>query len=587
MGKLLRLIVLSVLAVPLVTAQSGVSSASRSEVQTYIVQFVDDAALTREAARLRNAGASIKGQYTALLPFLVVDLPSAAAAGLARSPQVAIIEPDAQVSIAVEQSNPPSWGLDRTDEKARVLDKKYAYPDSAGKGVRVYVVDSGVRKTHNDFGSRVEAGATAIHDGRESDDCNGHGTHVAGTAAGSAHGIAKLATIVPVRVLDCGGSGSWSGVIAGLDWIAGDSAGRPSVANMSLGGGSSSTVNNAVATLHNSGVAVVVAAGNSNADACRTSPASEPTAITVGATQSNDGRASYSNFGRCLDLFAPGTGITSAWIDSNSATKTISGTSMASPHVAGVAALFLGANPTANPDAVAQFIVSNSTPNVVGSAGRGSPNLLLYSHPSLFTSPTPVTPDPVSVITTTLADGTVDAPYSEQLAATGGSGSYTWTLTDGAAPSGLSLSATGVISGAPTEKGTTTFTVSATDGTTTGTQELSITIVAATSQPPQMGPEVFSKSSPSNGATNINKNNAQLFWTASAGADRYEVCWSVNSGSCSGSSSSGWTDTGTSTSVKLPKLSGNTTFYWQVRAVNSSGTTVADGGTEWRFATGR
>jgi subtilisin family serine protease len=578
MRKTLRLIALSALALPLVLAQSGFTSASRGEVQTYIIQFSDQAAMAQETARLRGAGASIKGQFTALLPFLVVDLPSAAAQGLARSPQVVLIEPDATVSITAEQTS-ATWGLDRSDQRSRPLDGKYAYPDSAGEGVKVYIVDSGVLSTHVDFGSRVVAGATAIDDGRGTNDCNGHGTHVAGTAAGTTYGMAKKATIVPVRVLGCDGSGSLSGVIAGLNWIAGDHKGVPAVANMSLGGGKSDSVNNAVAALHNSGVPVVVAAGNSNADACRYSPASEPLAITVGATQSDDNRANYSNIGKCLDLFAPGTSITSAWIGNNSAIRTISGTSMASPHVAGAAALFLGANPSATPAQVADFILNNATRNVVGNAGRQSPNLLLFSHSSLFTSTPPVTPDPLAVTTSSLADGTVGAPYSEQLVASGGSGTYTWSVTSGSLPVGLTVNSTGLISGTPTTAQTASFSVTVSDGTHSASQALTITISAAAEQ---TAPAAFSKSSPANGATNINKNSVQLSWATSTGADRYEVCWSTNQNSCSN-----WTSAGTATAARMPKLPGNTTYYWQVRAINDAGTTVANAGAEWRFTTGR
>jgi subtilisin family serine protease len=229
-----------------------------------------------------------------------------------------------------------------------------------------------------EFTGRVLAGYTAINDGNGTNDCNGHGTHVSGTVGGTTWGVAKQVTLVPVRVLDCRGSGSFSGVIAGVDWVAANPR-RPAVANMSLGGGLSSSVNAAVAGAVAHGVTMVVAAGNSSADACNYSPSSEPSALTVGATTSTDARANYSNFGTCLDLFAPGSSITSAWNTSPTATNTISGTSMATPHVTGAAALVLQSNPGASPAAVGSFLTGHATPNHVASAGTGSPNLLLFS----------------------------------------------------------------------------------------------------------------------------------------------------------------------------------------------------------------
>jgi subtilisin family serine protease len=217
-----------------------------------------------------------------------------------------------------------------------------------------------------------------VGDGRGGIDCNGHGTHVAGTVGGSTYGVAKGVTLIAVRVLDCSGSGTNSGVIAGIDWVASNRV-LPAVANMSLGGGASQAVDDAVARLTGAGVTLAVAAGNENQDACNTSPARAPSAITVGATTSSDARASFSNWGTCLDIFAPGNNITSSWYSSTTATNTISGTSMASPHVAGVAALYLQGNPSATPATVTSAITSTATTGVVTSAGTGSPNRLLYS----------------------------------------------------------------------------------------------------------------------------------------------------------------------------------------------------------------
>ena len=245
--------------------------------------------------------------------------------------------------------------------------------------MHAYVIDTGIRRrTRSSAGRATGGGFTAINDGRGTDDCNGHGTHVAGTIGGSTYGVAKGVRLHAVRVLSCSGSGSNSGVIAGVNWVANNRV-LPAVANMSLGGGASSALDSAVNGAINRSVTFAVAAGNSNANACNSSPARVPAAITVGSTTSTDARSSFSNFGTCVDIFAPGSGITSAWASSNTATNTISGTSMASPHAAGVAALYLATHTTASPSTVRNAIVNNATLNVLTSLGSGSPNRLLFS----------------------------------------------------------------------------------------------------------------------------------------------------------------------------------------------------------------
>ena len=269
-----------------------------------------------------------------------------------------------------------SWGLDRIDQAALPLNGTISTSQN-GSGVTVYVIDTGVRPDHADFGGRVTSGFTSITDGNGSNDCNGHGTHVAGTVAGTAYGVAPAATIVPVRVLSCSGSGSTSGVIAGIDWaVRHHQAGTPAVANMSLGGGYSAALNAAVAAGVADGITFAVAAGNSDADACNASPASERSALTVGSTTSSDARSSFSNWGSCLDVFAPGSGIRSAYHTSPTATATLSGTSMAAPHVAGAAALLLAATPSATPDALRAAMVQGATRGVV-SDPKSAANLML------------------------------------------------------------------------------------------------------------------------------------------------------------------------------------------------------------------
>ena len=328
------------------------------------------------AARL---GGKIHYVYNNALTGFAATLPEAALQGLRHNPNIEYIEVDQRVAIGPEaaQSAAP-WGLDRIDQHSLPLNGFYNYA-STGAGVTAYIIDTGIRMSHTEFGGRAAFGYDAVNDGRNGVDCNGHGTHVAATVGGATYGVSKGAGLVAVRVLNCSGSGTVSGVIAGVDWVAGNYA-KPAVANMSLGGAASTALDGAVSRSISGGVTYVIAAGNSNRDACKTSPARVPAAITVGATTSTDARASYSNYGACLDLFAPGSSITSAWFTSDSATNTISGTSMAAPHVAGVAALYLQNNIAASPALVAQTLNGIATSGVVRSAGRKSPNLLLFTN---------------------------------------------------------------------------------------------------------------------------------------------------------------------------------------------------------------
>lgn len=324
----------------------------------------------------RSHGAQVRASFSHVLPAFVVNANPKAIAKMLEDERVAYVEEDGIVSISATQNN-ATWGLDRVDQRDRPLDGSYTYNTTASN-VHTYIIDTGVLGSHSEFSGRMGNGYSAISDGRGWTDCNGHGTHVAGTVAGSTYGVAKSATVHAVRVLGCNGSGTNSGVIAGMDWVA-QNAQYPAVANMSLGGGASQSTDDAVTNMRNAGVTVVVAAGNDNADACNSSPARSSDAITVGSTTSSDSRSSFSNYGTCVDIFAPGSSITSAWYTSNSATNTISGTSMASPHVAGIAALYLAANPSASPSQVENAVYSNGSSGRLSSIGSGSPNLLAYS----------------------------------------------------------------------------------------------------------------------------------------------------------------------------------------------------------------
>jgi subtilisin family serine protease len=386
MRSTLATVAVAVVTVGGVTAAAGTASAAPPAdpgLATYIVTLEPGSAPASVAARAARMGGRIAHLYTSALDGFAISLPSAAAARLATLPGVVAVEQDAPVGLATTQSA-ATWGLDRLDQRTLPLSGTYDYT-STGTGVTAYVIDTGIQLAHTDFGSRAVTGYDAI-DGGSAEDCNGHGTHVAGTIGGATHGVAKGVSLVAVRVLDCAGSGTTAGVIAGIDWVtANHQPNTPAVANMSLGGSASTALDNAVSRSIADGVSYAVAAGNGNSrgvpqDACKSSPARVAGALTVGATDRTDKPASFSNYGACVDLFAPGVGITSAWHTGTAATNTISGTSMATPHVAGVAARYLQNNLAATPAAVAAAVKAATTKDAVPTTRTANNDLLFSSY---------------------------------------------------------------------------------------------------------------------------------------------------------------------------------------------------------------
>ncbi|MCG7524252.1 S8 family peptidase [Streptomyces sp. OfavH-34-F] len=350
------------------------ADAATAVAGSYIV-MLDRAADKEKLAE--EYGGKLKRDYSsAINGFSANGLTETEAKRLAADPAVSKVVQNKKFHIDATQDNPPSWGLDRIDQTETAGDDAYTYPDSAGEGVTAYVIDTGVRTSHEEFGGRATSGYDAVDNDDSADDGNGHGTHVAGTIAGSTYGVAKNAKIVAVRVLDDSGSGTTEQVVAGIDWVTEHHQG-PSVANMSLGGGADEALDAAVQKAIASGVTFAVAAGNESSDAGQGSPSRVPEAITVASSTVDDEQSSFSNYGSVVDIYAPGSDITSAWNDSDTGSNTISGTSMATPHVVGAAAVYLAGHPDATPAEVTTALTEGATPDAITNATAGTANKLL------------------------------------------------------------------------------------------------------------------------------------------------------------------------------------------------------------------
>ena len=546
---------------------SGQANAEKGFVDgAYIVVFNDDVSdVDGEVNNIaRSQGIRANYTYRHVIKGFAAKLPPAALTALKNNPRVRRIEQD-QYAQTVATQSPATWGLDRVDQVNRPLSGSYTY-NTTGATVDAYIFDTGIWFTHNEFGGRAKQGYDAF--GGTGNDDNGHGTHVAGTVGGTTYGIAKGVTLYAVKVLNSAGSGTYSGIIAGLDWAVNHHTTRPAVGNMSLGGGASATLDDAVRRCIADGIIMCVAAGNSTADAINYSPARTAEAITVGATSSTDGFASFSNFGSVVDILAPGVSITSAWFGSNTVTSTISGTSMASPHVAGVSVLYLEAYPGSTTAAVASGLKAVAGVNLVSSVPAGTPNLLLYTG---FASTPPTAPATPTLVSPT--NGATQLATSTTLAwsSVSGASSYRvqWSLASDFSSIVGEQSVTNTSANISGLANATTYywRVSATNavGSSNWSGVWSFSTVSAVTL---TAPVLVS---PADGATGVST-NAKLIWNTVTGASTYQLQMSL----AADFSTIAVSRTNlTGTTITITKLRAKTQYYWRMRAVNANGTVTS------------
>jgi hypothetical protein len=517
-------------------------------------------------------------QLDLVMDGFTVPLTEYEASLLAANPNVLHIQEDQKTILLETQTPTPSWGLDRIDQQTKTLDSTYNYPVDGGKGVRVYVVDTGVAATNSEFEGRMLPGFDALGENLASTDCHGHGTHVAGTVAGTKFGVAKAASIVPVRVLGCSGSGSTSGILKALDWIlANHPAGTPALVSMSIGGPGQTLFNAGVKKVFDAGILPVVAAGNSNANACNYSPAGTPEAFTVGASDVNDSRASYSNYGDCVDIFAPGSSIVSASASNPTGSTTMSGTSMATPHVTGLAALYLAQNPTSSPTQVVNAIRDNGILNAINNAQSQFGNILINNN--FIRGATPVTPNPNPVLNAPdqVASVTVTAT-------TGNSGTVSWVdgPSDGGSPitghvvRALAPGAIFAIANAVRGANVTSYTLNGLEANTQytfsvyayndiGSGKVSAGVVAKTA--------VGVPTAPVGLVAKPGSTTASLTWTPSNDGGSPITWFAIETYS---TATGKWTTSGTSTSpsITLTGLAAGSSYMARVKANNAFGSSL-------------